>query len=239
MPLIGKIKDKIIFFWKIFLDYLFPKECGRCHHEGEYLCSSCFSQIEYLPKNYCFLCNRPIGEYGICQNCQKSSGIDSIIIATKYNNFVGQLVEKLKYQFIEELSLILAKILNKQIENWNFSRWLEDFVIIPIPLHEKRFIERGFNQAELIAKSLRMPYNNLVRTDLLRRQKYTDQQAKLDRLRRFENVGNAFMATEGHLPTKVILLDDVLTTGATFISATRTLKERGVETVICLAICHG
>jgi len=222
-------------------DYIFPKNCFGCRQEGEYLCSACFNKIEYLNDLVCFLCHRIDFKNGICPDCAQSSCIDQIVVATAYtDNFVGRQVEGLKYDFVEELSEPLAKILIEQINRQNLAETVRRSMIVPIPLHRKRLIERGFNQAEALAKLIAMKYDNQVEIRLLRRSKETAQQAKLSRSERRENVQGAFMVeARKTMPETVILIDDVLTTGATFMEAAKCLKSAGVSKVICLAVCHG
>src|SRR3990167_3054854 len=82
-------------------DYLFPKNCFGCCKEGEYLCSACFNKVEYLNDLSCFLCHRTDIKNGVCLDCARSSCIDQIAVATAYtDNFVGRLVEGLKYDFV-------------------------------------------------------------------------------------------------------------------------------------------
>jgi len=223
------------------LDYIFPKECFVCKKEGEYFCSACFNKVEYINNFDCYLCGRKDQINGICTDCASRSGIDQIIIATKYTgNFVGDLVESLKYNYVEDLAKIIAKILTKQVKNKDLASIFQDQILVPIPLHKKRFAERGFNQAEKIANYLKEKYNCDLKTDLLLRKKYTAQQAKLNRKERLENMQNAFAVNlAAVIPKHVILFDDVLTTGATMIQATKTFKKAGVEKVVCVAVCHG
>ncbi|NQT50087.1 ComF family protein [Candidatus Kuenenbacteria bacterium] len=228
-------------YWENLLDYIFPKECADCGKEGEYLCSSCFNKIGFIEKFPCFVCNNGDHEIGICPECSSKTGIDQIIVATTYtDNLVGQMVEDFKYNYIESLKHTLAKILNQQIQNRELAGVFWNNVLLPIPLHKKRLIERGFNQAEELAKVLSLKYNCILEDGLILRVKNTDQQAKLNRQERFENLKQAFQFNlKKPVPGKVILIDDVLTTGVTFAEAAQTLKQAGVQKVVCVAVCHG
>jgi competence protein ComFC len=227
--------------WESVSDYIFPKECFGCSKEGEYLCSACFDKIRLFDEFPCFICNQGEFESGICPDCAQSTGIDRIIVATRYkDNFAGELVEALKYDFLESTAQSIAGLLIAQIEKKELQNVLSDAVIIPIPLHKKRFAERGFNQSALLAERLGMFYNCEVREDLLFRQKNTAQQAKLNREDRQENVKDAFSFEPSIIiPEKAILIDDVLTTGSTFSQSAQVLKASGVKQVCCLAVCHG
>ncbi len=238
-----KSNCKIVFnkIWENALDCIFPKECYDCGKEGEYLCPSCFDNIQLIENFPCFFCNEPGHDRGVCSVCSAKTQIDRAIVAATYlNNLTGKLVEEFKYNFVEDLKNILVKILQRQIDRRQLAGVFWNHVLLPIPLHKKRLAERGFNQSAELAKGLRIKYNCTVDESLLKRAKNTSQQAKLNREQRLDNLQNAFVFNlKKQPPERVILLDDVLTTGATFCEAARVLKERGVKEVICLAICHG
>jgi competence protein ComFC len=227
--------------WHKVLDYVFPKNCLSCQEEGEYLCSSCFDKIEYIDKFSCFICNQGEFEMGICPDCQNETGIDQIIVATKYtDNIVGKLVEELKYNYLEDIAEVLGKVLVRQVKQKELSNQITNKTIIPIPLHKKRLAERGFNQSDVILQNIIKEFNNKVEKTFLTRQKATSQQAKLSRVERLSNLKQAFKCDSSKgIDKQVILFDDVLTTGATFSEAAKELKRSGVEGVVCLTVCHG
>ena len=232
---------RIARLWESLCDYIFPKECFGCSKEGEYLCSACFDKIRLFDEFPCFICNEGVFEEGICPDCREKTGIDRIIVATRYkDNYAGELVEALKYDFLESTAEEIAGLLIAQIEKKELKNVFEGATIIAIPLHKKRFAERGFNQSALLAERLAMFYNCEVRGNLLLRQKNTMQQATLSREERQENVKDAFEVDPLIvIPEKVILIDDVLTTGSTFSQSAKVLKASGVKHVCCVAVCHG
>lgn len=240
MGLFGKKEDKIIKIWNSCLDYIFPKQCFGCQSEGEYLCSACFDKIRFLD-NKCYLCETETSSLGVCPSCQEKSSIDNIIVATKYGgSVVGRMVEDFKYNFVESLSEKLIQILAYQVREKNLRSGIQSGVIVPIPLHKKRLAERGFNQSSVLARKLAEVFEVEVQEDILKRTKHTDQQAKLTRQERLVNIKNAFIVNSVvALPEHIILIDDVLTTGATFSEAAKILKKSGVREITCMAICHG
>jgi competence protein ComFC len=220
--------------WHYIKDCLFPKVCFGCQKEGEYLCSACFDKINYIDDQTCRICNVNETDNGICQTCHDKTGIDKIIVATRYSGEItGQLVEAFKYNFVEALKEILVKILLKKVNKDSLSG-----TVVPIPLHKKRLVERGFNQAAELARPFAKLYNLEYDDKLLMRKKHTDQQAKLTRTERLVNVDDAFLV-RGRAPETVVLFDDVLTTGATFTQAAKALRAAGVNKIICMALCHG
>ncbi len=223
------------------LDYVFPKQCFGCGAEGEYLCKDCFTRIEYLRPDQCYFCEKPGFEKGICPACAEQTNVKLIVPACAYTDTaVGQLVESFKYNFMESASMILNKVLATQIENLRLKNHIYGIPVVPIPLHKKRYLERGFNQSEKLCDFLTKRYDSRLKSELLQRQKYTAQQAKLKRKERLANLKDCFAVnlTE-KIPESVIIVDDVLTTGVTMREASQALKKAGVKNIICLAVCHG
>jgi ComF family protein len=248
MALIGEIKNnpcrgrwqgKISSFWNGILDYIFPKECVRCEKEGEYLCSACFDKIEW-PGLICYVCNNR-NERGICFDCSMETKLDRIIVAAKYRNTaLGRLVEMFKYDYVKEARVVLARAVERQINKNFLASGIYGSTLVPIPLHRRRLLERGFNQSSELAKEIALKYNCQIDEDLISRVKYTAQQSLLKREERLENIKGAFQLNiKKSAPAKVILVDDVLTTGATFSEAAKALKSGGVKEVWALAVCHG
>jgi len=233
----GKIKQ----YWQAAMDYVFPRECFGCGREGEWLCSACFDSLKFFDRRPCFLCNRENFPDGVCPECRDISGIDEIIVATTYENSVaGRIVEQYKYNFLESTGEILVWILAKQIQRQGVAMRLASAKLVPIPLHARRYAQRGYNQAAAIAAGLADRFGCQMEENLLKRIKYTQQQAKLLRPERQRNVREAFALNSRHaVPSEAVLVDDVLTTGATFAEAARVLKSAGVKRVMCVAVCHG
>lgn len=233
-------REKIKQGWQAAMDYVFPRECVGCGVEGEWLCSACFDNIKLIQPTACFLCHRPAAD-GVCAVCQKNSAIDEIIVSTAYeNSAAGRLVEQFKYNFWETAGTILIRLLVKQICRQGAASRFVSARLVPVPLHARRLAERGYNQAAVLAAGLARQFGCQADENLLKRIKYTKQQAKLDRLERQQNIQAAFFVNQsGRVPDSVILVDDVLTTGATFAEAARVLKSAGVKRVMCLAVCHG
>jgi ComF family protein len=113
-------------------------------------------------------------------------------------------------------------------------------LIIPVPLHKGRMRERGYNQSYLISEGLSRVLNIPVKAGILIRSRYTDSQTTLSREGRIENVSGAFEIKSKHIPEiegrRILLLDDVITTGSTTESCAKTLKENGAKTVTAVSL---
>lgn len=234
---------------KFLLDLFFPKKCLGCNKTGIYICQSCLEKIEIAKNNKCPFCDRPTPEGRICNLCQKKSRLNYLIWAAPYSNpLVKKLIRIFKYHYIRELAEPLAQLLIKRLT----PGVKHDTIIIPIPLHKRRFGERGFNQAELLAKEIANHFSIPLESKALKRKKYTPSQAKTkNHKERRKSLKNAFeinpefakkCTTENKNLLKdktIILIDDVTTTGATLSEAAKVLKRAGVKKVWGLIIARG
>lgn len=210
------------------LDLLFPLECLNCRLEGLYLCKDCFQKIKINDKNY--------------QNELKISlripHLNEIYIAGRYEDpILNKLIIKYKYNFLSPLGEVLADFL---IRFWKEQELNKDvFVVIPIPLSQKRRRWRGFNQAEIIAQIFSTHYHYSLNLNL-KRIKHGSPQANLNEVERQKNIQSAYAWAGGNIIGKTILLiDDVTTTGATLNEAARILKKAGADKIIGLVLAKG
>ena len=241
---------KIINF---LLDLFFPKKCLGCGEKNTYICQACLEKIDIAKNNQCPFCDRPIPESLICQPCQKNYYLTRLIWSTHYYNpLIQKLIKFFKYHYIKELSRPLSKLLIKNISNISNISSISNIIIVPIPLHKRKLRERGFNQAELLAKEVAEYFSLPLETEILTRKKYTPQQAKTkDHRKRKEMLKNAFEISpefvkkcvsenQNLLKDKIIILvDDVFTSGATLSEAAKVLKQGGAKEVWGLVVAKG
>lgn len=208
------------------IDVIFPRFCFGCGHMGEFLCDRCYSRLNF------------------------------IITA----DLRAQLFPDLKQCFLERIQALLVydELLQKMIHHYkylgcrdlyqNFAYWLWQFsdfgqvdVITYIPVHRKRLRERGYNQAELIARELAR-LSGVPCVSLLTRPIYRTNQArsknKSERLRKTQDI---FALAANHVPStaRILLVDDVITSGATINEAARVLTQNHFQHVQALALAHG
>ena len=183
----------------------------------------------------------------MCENCIPAAevgqenmavaNLDGITALFSYGeNTVSRLIQMFKYNYLLEIADIFEKI----ITDTEFNNIWNNFVIIPVPLHARRERERGFNQAAILAKLFAKKFGLSINKNL-HRIIYTAQQAKLSGEERRLNLENAFVwkgAAEG-VPEKVLLVDDVYTTGVTMQECAKVLKDNGVKVVWSLVLAKG
>lgn len=226
------------------LDFLFPKYCVNCRKVGDYICSDCFSYVSFAPGSKCLVCDRACFNGYTHPNCVSKYTIDGAFSSVEYKGVIKKLVYSFKYKpYVSDLQKIIASLLTEGlIQNEYFYGVLQkypDIAIVPIPLHSSKLKSRGYNQSEILACLLGKQLNVSVQ-NMLTRGKKTTPQFGLKREERFKNMEEAFeiKAVQAVRDKTILLVDDVLTTGATLSAAARILKKSGAKKVfgITLAI---
>ena len=170
-----------------------------------------------------------------CDNCRRQTNLDGVVVATHFEiGPIRELIHELKYSGTVELANLLGAMLVRTI----LVNELADFVLVPVPLHGKRIIERGFNQAELLTRQI-IERTGMETELILSRVKATLSQTKLTRVERLRNISGAFecrVALEG---INILLVDDVMTTGATLEECAKTLKRAGAKWVWGVVVARG
>ncbi len=199
--------------------------------------------LDWVAPRRCPGCNAP-GSEAWCARCgvpEPSAGAGLLLgvpvyAAGAYTGALGEAIRRFKYEPRPELARPLARLLvtrARQLELHRSTAW------VPVPLHYARLVERGFNQSALIARELSRATRTPFHARLLVRVRDTGQQATLERAERAANVLAAF-AVRGRAPTDAVLVDDVVTTGATVSACITALREKGVKVraVFTLARTH-
>src|SRR3989344_1818070 len=199
---------------QFFLNILFPPTCFGCKkYNKNYLCDNCWQKIEI--NKTLFFPNNP-HQY-------------TLVTATDYKSEVVQnLIRDLKYNFLTSAMKPIKKILDTYFENLSIKKF-DDFIVIPIPLSKKRFRERGFNQAELIAKYIAEKFSLPIVKDVLIKIKDSPKQSETKNWKeRLKNINGCFAVQniESIAEKNIILVDDVFTSGATINEAIKTLREK-------------
>src|SRR5437660_4117730 len=210
--------------------------CGRSIRAGEYLCDECEGKITRIVAPFCEKCSEPfegaITSAFTCANCaHRTIYFDAAVAAYRGRGIVRQMIHEFKYGRQIHLRHLVAQWLHAALDDERLCGRRFD-VIVPVPLHPARQRERGFNQASLLAELLSAQTSIPVKP-VLERIRYTTTQTALDRSERMENLHNAFRLRKNAdvRGLRVLLIDDVLTTGSTLNECSRVLKRAGALSV--------
>lgn len=215
---------------KALIDFFFPAHCIICNHEIKdgLICDECLDLVTEIGPPLCPNCGRPIKKDKKCRRC-KDQNLDRIRAWAYYLPPVDQMVHEFKYR--EKRSL--AKFLGRRVapvlrSDPNY----EDInLIVPIPLHRKKERGRGFNQSELLAKEIGKELGLPVDNALIRVVNNPSQTGLTEKERR-DNVQGIFRLNRDLDDLKILLVDDVMTTGSTIDEGARVLKEGGARVVL-------
>ena len=207
------------------LSLIAPHYCINCNHEGSLLCLDCRAEAISSKRSSCFLCNRLTEGWRTCASCRRKTKIGGVVVASHYDGAAKLLIRRLKYEHAVAAAPILADLLAEKINPKNFD------MVTAIPASSRRFRQRGYNQAQLIAKrlgrQLKLPYAELLgRTGQVR-------QVGTNRRQRLAQMAGQMYSRRNWLAknNRILVVDDVVTTGATLSEAGRVLKSAGAKTV--------
>lgn len=213
---------------KFLLDLLFPISCLGCGKEDFWLCKECLNRIK-------------ISEEINLDNLV-SDNLKEVFVVVSYDDQILQkAIHLLKYNFIKDLAPVLARLIQKYVKAKSLESLFSQAILIPIPLHKKRVLWRGFNQAQLLGAELANLLNLKLASGVLKRSRPSQPQASLKEQERLKNIINTFKIRSPLeiLGKNVILIDDVVTTGATMNECARILKNAGAKNVYGLALAKG
>jgi len=233
-----------------FIDVLYPKCCRICHQRlktnsvDNLICIDCWSKIKKNVPPFCRRCGRTIKNNcflkNICPQCQRTDfAFDRAFSPCVYEGVVKELISQFKYKGNDYIGTSLSRLLIDFVEDYNLELKLFD-LIIPVPLHPKKLREREFNQAQILSKCLADKFGMELSTNNLIRVRDTSTQTDLTDRERWRNMEGSFTVRNGsHLKRKnILLIDDVLTTGATCCEASHALKEAGVAVIFVLTLAN-
>ncbi len=212
------------------LDLLFPQWCVGCGKEGDFLCHSCRRSLPQITPPLCPQCGKPQPSGILCPSCvSRQAKIDGIRSPFRFDGVMRQAIHQLKYRNLRALVVPLAKFL----QDYLITNPIPGEVLVPVPLHQKRLRERGYNQSRLLARELGKLINRPVVDDCLIRQRHAPPQARTSGVdKRRSNVASAFTYHNRKLQDKqVLLIDDVTTSGATLDACASALKAAGASSV--------
>lgn len=240
-PLIRRWMESVL--WTVY-----PSLCRCCEQplglsQVPYLCDDCWDKIPWISPPYCDLCGCPLPSQFpfpyLCHECERNPAPFRSRSLAVYAGALREAIHLLKYE-------------NKRVFCKHFDRLIEDFApylaeagpyagVLAIPLHKRRYRERGFNQSELIARSVANHLAVPLLQNQLRRTRHTRPQSALSTpSHRRQNIRGAFAVSnpEGLKGQRLLLVDDIHTTGATLREAIRVLREAGAAEVVVFTLAR-
>ena len=220
---------------------LLPHLCPHCRSfcEGEGLCAACWQRLEHISTPYCSCCGRPL-PYAMpdtrCASCWIAPPpLARIRAACRYDDIASTMIIRYKHADALHLTPLLARLMRRFFDELTVS----DQLVIPIPLQRRRYFRRRYNQSAELARYMAP---EKFAPSLLIRQRHTPSQAGKNRQQRIDNVRCAFAVPANKksliADRPIMLIDDVMTTGATLFEAAKTLQKSGAGPICDLVIAR-
>ena len=225
-------------------DLLFPRRCPVCGGvampKGRLICPACLKQLSFVSSPACMKCGKEIGsrEQEYCADCiRRKKSFTRGFALLNYDSRAAVSMAAVKYHNKREYLDFYARAAALRFEKQFRQAGIQ--VIVPVPVHASRLKTRGFNQAVVLAEKLSAELG-IPWEELLIRVKKTDPQKSLGSAERLKNLRGAFEAEqEAGKWERVLLVDDIYTTGSTAEICSRALLKTGVKQVFVFAVCIG
>ncbi|HEX79468.1 MAG TPA: ComF family protein [Dehalococcoidia bacterium] len=218
------------------LDLLFPSRCLGCGKEGSLICAACRVTLPVISPPICHRCGKPQQDGSLCPACiNHLHEIDGIRSPFRFEGIIRLAIHQFKYNNLRHIASSLSELLGIHLAK----KPIPGEILMPVPLHYRRLRERGYNQSQLLAKELGKLTGLPVIAHCITRRRQAIPQAKAASInQRCSNVSDAF-ACHGNLKgKKVILIDDVATSGATLDACAAALKSAGAASVWGLTVAR-
>lgn len=228
------------------LSHFAPPRCRCCHaplfsHRNPYLCSDCVGALPWIGPGACPGCGYPAGPHAIhadgCFRCRGGRlNLTGAASVARYRAGARSLVLAFKFGGETELAAPIAALMGERLRGADFAGKLD--LVLPVALHPAKRRQRGFDQAGLLADRVARHVGLPCRSDLMRRAIHTKPQATLQREARLENMTGAFTASGEVEGKRLLLVDDVMTTGATMAECARACRDAGARRVYALTFAR-
>ena len=219
------------------LDLFFPRRCMECGREGRYFCAACVAGLPWIGPPWCPRCGLHLPDGLTCSSCQgQRFSLQGIRSAFFYHDPIRAALIAFKYRGVQTIGEEFATLLAQHTA----AELIPADVLVPVPLFPSRKLERGYNQAEILSRALSPLVGLPVVPDALMRTRNTAPQARLlSSAARHENVAGAFVAGPASVAGKrVLLVDDVCTTGSTLNGCADALRTAGATAVWGLTVAR-
>ena len=227
------------------LQLLFPRRCPVCDSIvqpfGEKICLECLPKLKPVTAPWCMRCGKKLSlqEQEFCRDCMRHPHkYDRARTLYEYSQ-VARSIYRFKYGGRQEYADFFGEQMGELLGN--FIKGVQPDVIVPVPLHRRKFRTRGYNQAACLAKALGRHLNLPVDEKLVKRVKNTAPMKLLNPTERQNNLKKAFIIGQNDvkLYDRIILVDDIYTTGTTLDEIAALLKAHGVSEVYCVTLSCG
>ena len=230
---------------EILVALLYPRRCPICHQivaeKGQKICEKCRKYAPPITEPRCKKCSKRLeaAEKEYCYDCENNHhvytrGLSLFAYESKLKQSLYQIKFHNKREYLDFYAEEVVRVLGETILAW------EAEALIPIPLHRRKYQKRGFNQADILAKKLGVLLGIPVLSDYVIRQKKTEPQKELSLKERKKNLKKAFKIKADDVKLKrIILIDDIYTTGSTLDAVAAILREQGVQTIYFITLCIG
>ncbi|MCS7281545.1 MAG: ComF family protein [Desulfobacterota bacterium] len=223
---------------KSVLHLVFPETCAGCGRDGKVFCEDCSKSLSFVePHLSCFLCGRLIGKLSLCGEClEQERNYSAGFFLYYYTGPVKNALCAFKFEGRKRAGRILVRLSERRI----LGMGLKFDYIVPIPVTEKKRKERGFNQAYIIAQEISRITRIPILCGHLIKSKETMDQSSLSKKEREKNVKGAFKIRNGSYfkGKKILIVDDLFTTGSTLMEASKVVKLAGADTVCVFALAR-
>lgn len=218
------------------LDWLYPPRCGGCSQGRSRWCPTCQQAAHTLPETICQKCGCPLPAPGTCPGCAAAPpALEALRSWAFFSGPVRNALHRLKYS----RDIALGEVLSRHMIDFLFRLGWQIDLVCPVPVGVARRAERGYNQATFLALPLALACNKPYRPGALRRLRDTRSQVGLNIVERKANVAGAFEASRRFVSSKrVLLVDDVTTTGATLQECAQALLNSGASQVYGLTLAR-
>jgi len=215
------------------LDLIFPKQCLECKKRGEYICETCLNKLPSI-KQTCPVCQRASIDGFTHPKCLKSQSLDGLMALWPYRGVIRRAIISLKYKYVREISNELSTLVLRKAKDM-FIFGDKDLILTTVPIFWIRKNIRGYNQVDGVAETLAERFSLNFYPDLIKRNKLKDPQVKLSKEERTKNVQGVFLLNLKYrsliINHKILIIDDVYTTGSTLKETGKVLKRNGAKEV--------
>lgn len=251
---------------KIILNFLYPPRCPICDEvlafpwddirsrrtersqvpkisasASKRCCASCEKALPWVEETVCMKCGKPVGDESqeYCEDCRRQEHFyDRGTAAFVYTGAMRHSIYRMKSSNRRDYVPFFAESMTRALARY-LPRWSPE-IIIPIPMHPRKRRRRGYNQSELLADEIGRLTGIPVRKDLLRCTRMVRSQKTLGRKERLRNLRGSFAACEAFpAVSRVLLVDDIYTTGSTVDEVSRVLRKCGVKSIFFVVLCIG